>query len=1350
VKRRRLARGVAWASVVTLAAGAVPGAAHAQPRTSPASASTTTDSPDLAADVRPDRRSQTLFSGWQSSDDVAWTTVGDGTGFHVLAAAAKDAYQWHTVATLTEPGFDADQWIGNACVTGSGRHLVVVYGPRTFTNKPDLFGRGGFTATVDLHTGAVVKLPIQSTLAYFNPGCGTAENAVVTQVGGDDQSAARTRLTTVDAAAGRLGRSVVVQGELTSAVPTGTGMMAAASGALVSVSSTGQTKPVAAAAGVPFRLHPDGDGGVVFMDHAGTSTRVRRTLLRSGAKATTLADGELGKLGVSAGAAGRVFLTGQPRHSADLPSSVTAINTSPEARLSNTGDLAVTAMTNADGPTNAITGRDPSQPAVVRLDATVVRTGKAATFGAIAAAPPSVAALSGLAPHPKLLARAGGTSQLAAGGDPKNPVEDERYCSVPRNDPANQALQPMPRQVEWAVDQAITNTPFAERPANWKNLGMPAYSPLKLSPRVPLDGGGPKPADTYRVPSQVYLGILAQESNLWQAARFVVPGATGNPLIGNFYGVDLYNKTEADDWDIRWDKADCGYGVGQVTDGMRIAGHPKEGEKVFTPEKQRAVALDFAANIAAGLTILQSKWNQTRADGLVVNDGRPESVENWFYAIWAYNSGYHPKSEMGKNRGAWGVGWGNNPINPHFKPDRLPFLSGSYEDARHPQDWPYQEKVLGFAAYPPTLPDGVDHQIEAYRFAWWPIPGDRLNVKPPLGLFCDASNDCQPGATFPPNDPDVIGEPAGPCGHKNAAGQYDLYCWYHQPAKWKNCPSQCGNEKLRFDPGLPYEEDAVSYPPKCDLGGLPSGALVVDDVPNGTPSVRPGCTPPASQGKFDLTFAKDAQNQYSSKIDFHQIGGGFGGHFWFAHTRSPEALGDRMRVDGTWTLGRSMKGWTRILVHLPDHGAQTRQAMYDIDLGKGFVKRRVLPQRVQENRWVSLGAFPVDGVPRVRLSNESYSRPSGSDGTDSGIGDGSEDVAWDAVAFAPLPGKPKNQIVALGDSYSSGEGASVDKGKDYYKETDFKLKLNVKGSDKVFFQNLCHRSKNAWSRQAVLSDNSTSIGQRADSWDPTMDFQFHACSGAETLNLLPYYTVPTDQRPKTAFGKEGTPHWGELPQLDQGYLDENTTLVTLSIGGNDARFASVIEHCIWGGVGIPRVCQDDTLDGDDVTMGKKTVNLIDHEVKESIKTTLKAIHDKAPNAKIMLMGYPRLLENLGGCIGGIGTEEAPWINEMADRLATRMGEAVAEAKTANPGLVAEFANPNGPSYFAGKAVCGDPETVNGVIKDLTPGESGKLPQWLPEDWNQFGASNQSFHPKIAGAAIYARVMQDTVRGKMGM
>jgi hypothetical protein len=281
--------------------------------------------PTKAADptgpaVAPAERDKALGAGWRTSDDLAWTTSGDANGFHILVATAKSGYTWRTVATLGEQGFDVDQWIGNACVTGSGRRLVVVYAPRTFTNKAELFERGGFTAIVDLTTGRVTKLPVLSTLAYYNPGCGTGDRAVLTAL-----NEGRTRLTEVDTARATLAAPVTVANQLTSAVPVGTQIVAAAADQLVTVDRSGHLTGFAPTTGVAHSLRPDAGGGVVFQEHSGDAARVRRVDSTRRQSPVTLAEGTLAKLGVRSAAGGRVYLTGEARVVTGLPAGVTRV-----------------------------------------------------------------------------------------------------------------------------------------------------------------------------------------------------------------------------------------------------------------------------------------------------------------------------------------------------------------------------------------------------------------------------------------------------------------------------------------------------------------------------------------------------------------------------------------------------------------------------------------------------------------------------------------------------------------------------------------------------------------------------------------------------------------------------------------------------------------------------------------------------------------------------------------------------------------------------------------------------------------------------------------------------------------
>ncbi len=121
-------------------------------------------------------------------------------------------------------------------------------------------------------------------------------------------------------------------------------------------------------------------------------------------------------------------------------------------------------------------------------------------------------------------------------------------------------------------------------------------------------------------------------------------------------------------------------------------------------------------------------------------------------------------------------------------------------------------------------------------------------------------------------------------------------------------------------------------------------------------------------------------------MDFHQLGAGFGGHFWFAHSRKQS---DKMKVSVTWKLDHELDSPAQVLVHLPDHGPQSKKATYEIHTARG-VRTKVVSQPSGQNRWVSLGVFK--DAPKVTLSSVT------TDGT------GDDDIAFDAMAVVPMPG----------------------------------------------------------------------------------------------------------------------------------------------------------------------------------------------------------------------------------------------------------------------------------------------------------------------------------------------------------
>jgi hypothetical protein len=1221
-----------------------------------------------------------LQRGWRRSADRLWTLRGDRTGLHLLVADAKAAYTWRTMATLADPGFDTDQWVGNACLTRSGRFAVVVYAPRAFTNRADTFLRGGAVAVVNMQSGQVRKLPIRGTLSYYDPGCGAGEDAVLTQVrsGEESDQPTATRLVRVHAPSASVGGIVEKRGQYTSAVPTRRGIVAARGRAIVEIRGGRQERVLVRRAGNAFDLAVDRDGGITYLTGTKDANQASRiTPGRTTPRVIALSRGSW--LDVDRGTAGRVFLL---RHGAALRSlghGITLVDGDVSDEVSTHGQaMIVQKPMPSPGKQSAAWMRtrtrtrssDPDGRDAVALSVKVLQTGKVIDFSFVGGTNPSSRIGSGLAERSdrSSSSRSARTAIVGTG-------ESSATCAVPRNDPGSQVLQPTPRQVEWAADEAVVNNLQTARPTNWNQSGLPSWTPQAMFPSKSLTGGG-------RVPAQILLGVLAQESNLWQASNHALPGEFGNPLVGNYYG------RSGNSWTIDFSKADCGYGVGQITDGMR------KSSSLLTTNQKRAIALDYQTNIARALQMLQDKWNQTKSAGLIHSNADPASIENWIFAVWAYNTGFYANKGDGS---PWGVGWFNNPANPSYPANRG-FFNALPSDAAHPADWSYEEKVIGWAAYSISTPDGP-----GFRGAWWVDAAARENAEPPRSTFCDSSNACDPTT-------------ADPCPAWNST------CWWHKPVTYQRCEQgYCGNELLRFDTSYPEQPNGTNFPPDCTTNGLPVGSLIVDDLPASYPAATAGCGHPwTERGSFSLDFASP-----SARIDFHQIGGGRGGHFWFGHTR--DSSDPSMAVTGTWTFDAPLHQWARVLVHVPDHGADTQQAAYHVSNGNGKTITRYVAQRVQENRWVSLGVVQFDGTPSISLSSQTWD------------GDGSDDVAWDAVALQPLPAKPADIVVGMGDSYSSGEGASnPDNGDDYDRESDYggnydKIVLpdGTKIDDRR--RDACHRSPYAWSRQATLADDTYAIANREGAWDVDMDYHLVACSGAEAFNLLPYHAVPAGETPPTdARRLTGAGQYHEVSQIDAGYLDENTTLVTLSIGGNDAYFGPVIKDCAMPEGPLSDNCLESNTTGNGPNR-TAVPDLIRTTVRDSVRRAVLQIHRYAPNAKILLMGYPKLISQDGNCasVGQISPEEAGWIDDMSFVMDNTLAEVTADLQTQN-GVVIEPGSPL--TDFEGKGVCGDPEHIHGIVLNHTSG-----------DFHGDTPSSQSFHPTIDGAFDYVDAANRALR-----
>jgi lysophospholipase L1-like esterase len=244
-----------------------------------------------------------------------------------------------------------------------------------------------------------------------------------------------------------------------------------------------------------------------------------------------------------------------------------------------------------------------------------------------------------------------------------------------------------------------------------------------------------------------------------------------------------------------------------------------------------------------------------------------------------------------------------------------------------------------------------------------------------------------------------------------------------------------------------------------------------------------------------------------------------------------------------------------------------------------------------------------------------------------------------AAGFAVLAlllaaaGAIADNYVALGDSYSSGVGT------------------------KSFYESNCKRSEFAYPRLIARDRPGTSL-------------TFRACSGATTSSLL-------------------------AEQV--GSLSASTNIVTLTIGGNDAGFSSIVTQCAlpW-----PWSCEGELTTAE---------SFIRNTLPGRLDSVYSTIRSRAPNARVVVLGYPRLFMGVD-CNAGTffsGTEMSR-MNAIADLLSSvTQGRATAAGFT--------FKSAIGP--FTGHAVCSSSEWLNGlsnpVEESFHPNRSGHSSGYEP-------------------------------------
>ena len=182
----------------------------------------------------------------------------------------------------------------------------------------------------------------------------------------------------------------------------------------------------------------------------------------------------------------------------------------------------------------------------------------------------------------------------------------------------------------------------------------------------------------------------------------------------------------------------------------------------------------------------------------------------------------------------------------------------------------------------------------------------------------------------------------------------------------------------------------------------------------------------------------------------------------------------------------------------------------------------------------------------------------------------------------------------------------------------------------------------------------------------------------------------------------------------------------MSIGGNDAEFQGVIVSCA-----ILSECHSHQAD-DGTTYAQRIERRINDIVGPEVTDLLDEIHGEAPNAQVLLMGYPKLFSGRCEVITTLtlSESEVAWMNYLAGVLADRLGRAAADANAQAGSNYVTFTDPR--PAFEGKGICGSPENIHAGVLTPTGGDMLAI------------GSQQSFHPKAEGYLDFAWAMNLTL------
>ncbi|QMU73519.1 SGNH/GDSL hydrolase family protein [Streptacidiphilus sp. P02-A3a] len=213
--------------------------------------------------------------------------------------------------------------------------------------------------------------------------------------------------------------------------------------------------------------------------------------------------------------------------------------------------------------------------------------------------------------------------------------------------------------------------------------------------------------------------------------------------------------------------------------------------------------------------------------------------------------------------------------------------------------------------------------------------------------------------------------------------------------------------------------------------------------------------------------------------------------------------------------------------------------------------------------------------------------------------------------------------------------------------------------------------------------------------------------------------------------------WPERPaQIDS--VHHGADYVSVGIGGNSLGFGQIVTQCLERGLktlGFGTPCTKYYTEGDGRVWLDGKFAQLDQEFGEMMNQ----LKDRAPNARVAVVGYPAIVPTGDGCswgdfrqLGTVAKGDFPWLDSLERKL-NDLIRYQAEAHGAT------YVDVYSSSVTHGVCADADQKWMYGVKDDLTgPGDQTDPPVGLCKDIPGTGESCTFVHPNVYGAENEAR------------